>query len=82
MPPSEKSEGLELWNETWKRVDRFLPDLFGEIFPEADQSLVPPPAAVPPLPPTTTRTANPESPSHVDFAAQKSKEDESRLAAG
>lgn len=38
VPPSEKPEGSEIWEETWKRVDRFLPDLFAEIFPEAKES--------------------------------------------
>lgn len=46
--PSEKSKGSEIWEETWKRVDRFLPDLYAEIFPEAAQSPKPPP----PPPPT------------------------------
>ncbi|KAK3318569.1 hypothetical protein B0H66DRAFT_557713 [Apodospora peruviana] len=27
VPPSQKPEREELWNETWKRIDRFLPDL-------------------------------------------------------
>jgi brefeldin A-resistance guanine nucleotide exchange factor 1 len=34
VPPSEKPEHEALWNETWKRLDRFLPHLFAEIFPE------------------------------------------------
>ena len=38
VPPSEKSESSELWEETWKRVDRFLPNLFVEIFPEVKES--------------------------------------------
>lgn len=48
MPPTEKSKGSEMWEETWKRVDRFLPDLYAEIFPEAIQSPKSPP------PPTAT----------------------------
>lgn len=27
VPPSQNPEREELWNETWKRIDRFLPDL-------------------------------------------------------
>lgn len=35
MPPSENANNSEIWDETWKRVDRFLPELHKEIFPEA-----------------------------------------------
>ena len=34
MPPSDNETPSEIWEETWKRVDRFLPDLFREVFPE------------------------------------------------
>jgi len=34
VPPDKNPDKVELWNETWKRLDRFLPDLFGELFPE------------------------------------------------
>ena len=30
-PPEEKPEQEELWNETWKRIDRFLPDLKNDL---------------------------------------------------
>ena len=33
-PPSEKPEQAELWNETWKRLNRFLPNLYKELYPE------------------------------------------------
>lgn len=35
-PPDERSseQQEELWLETWKRLDRFLPQLYGELFPE------------------------------------------------
>lgn len=41
MPPEDTAKGTssEIWEETWKRVDRFLPNLFVEIFPP------PPPTA-------------------------------------
>lgn len=44
VPPDETAKGTssEIWEETWKRVDRFLPNLFAEIFP-------PPPPTAPPL---------------------------------
>jgi brefeldin A-resistance guanine nucleotide exchange factor 1 len=33
-PPDENPEREELWNETWKRINRFQPSLFAELFPE------------------------------------------------
>ena len=44
-PPSDGSPPTELWEETCKRVDRFLPDLIVEIFPQVN---APPPEAKPP----------------------------------
>jgi len=31
VPPSQNPEREELWNETWKRIDRFLPDLRNDL---------------------------------------------------
>ncbi|KAF2491994.1 Sec7-domain-containing protein [Lophium mytilinum] len=42
-PPDQKPEYEELWNETWKRLNRFLPNFFAELFPEEAQK--PPTAA-------------------------------------
>lgn len=36
-PPEEKPEQEELWNETWKRINRFLPGIYDELFPEEVQ---------------------------------------------
>ena len=33
-PPSEGEKPSQIWEETWKRVHRLLPNLFREIFPE------------------------------------------------
>jgi golgi-specific brefeldin A-resistance guanine nucleotide exchange factor 1 len=33
-PPSENPENEKTWTETKKRLDRFLPDLFSDVFPE------------------------------------------------
>jgi brefeldin A-resistance guanine nucleotide exchange factor 1 len=33
-PPDENPEREELWHETWKRINRFQPELFKELFPE------------------------------------------------
>jgi brefeldin A-resistance guanine nucleotide exchange factor 1 len=37
VPPSRDPEKAELWNETWKRIDRFLPELRGELALEEEQ---------------------------------------------
>ncbi|KAI9800297.1 MAG: GDP/GTP exchange factor for ARF [Piccolia ochrophora] len=34
VPPSQDPSHERLWVETWKRLERFLPDLFAELFPE------------------------------------------------
>ncbi|CAD6591546.1 MAG: GDP/GTP exchange factor for ARF [Alectoria sarmentosa] len=36
QPPSDDSSPTELWDETCKRVNRFLPDLIAEIFPQVN----------------------------------------------
>ena len=33
-PPSKGEKPSRIWQETWKRVDRSLPSLFRDIFPE------------------------------------------------
>ncbi|KAL7276188.1 GDP/GTP exchange factor for ARF [Rhizina undulata] len=45
VPPGEDSKHQELWNQTWKRLERFLPDLFGELFPQT--TLEPPKTEAP-----------------------------------
>lgn len=40
QPPVDGHPRTELWDETCKRVDRFLPDLIGDIFPKVN---APPP---------------------------------------
>lgn len=54
VPPedSANSTSSEIWEETWKRVDRFLPNLFVEIFPP------PPPTAVASTPPEQQQQQN------------------------
>lgn len=37
-PPTTDADKTELWDETWKRVDRFLPDLRAEIAPTPEES--------------------------------------------
>jgi brefeldin A-resistance guanine nucleotide exchange factor 1 len=50
VPPNKNPEREELWNETWKRIDRFLPNLRADLAleeepPKAEEA--PPPAAAP-----------------------------------
>ena len=35
VPPAENASHARLWTETWKRLDKFLPGMFEELFPEA-----------------------------------------------
>lgn len=37
IPPDEGAGDKRLWEETWRRLNRFLPNLFGEVFPERAQ---------------------------------------------
>ena len=60
QPPSDGLPPTELWNETCKRVDRFLPSLIVEIFPHVN---APPPQTQPPKPedkPPAEQTAAPD----------------------
>ena len=36
--PTEGEKPSAMWEETWERVDRFLPDLLREVFPETKAS--------------------------------------------
>ena len=37
VPPSENPEHAELWNETWKKLEKFLPGMFAELFPQTQE---------------------------------------------
>jgi brefeldin A-resistance guanine nucleotide exchange factor 1 len=58
VPPSEAPEKARLWDGTWKRLERFLPGMFREIFPEPET----------PKGPLPVRTSN------VGSSARKSDE--------
>ena len=34
VPPEEDPGKKVLWDETWKRLNRFLPEMYREIYPE------------------------------------------------
>jgi brefeldin A-resistance guanine nucleotide exchange factor 1 len=38
IPSSEKGNKSPLWEQTWKRLDRFLPGMYEEIFPVPQQT--------------------------------------------
>jgi brefeldin A-resistance guanine nucleotide exchange factor 1 len=38
LPPTKSPENATIWAETKKRLDRFLPDLFSDVFPEKDET--------------------------------------------
>jgi len=44
-PPVDRQPRTQMWDETIKRVDRFVPELIGEIFPKVKEV---PPAPEPP----------------------------------
>jgi brefeldin A-resistance guanine nucleotide exchange factor 1 len=51
VPPTQDPNHEKLWVETWKRIDRFLPDLKKDLDLEAPKEIHKPLAS--PLPPTT-----------------------------
>lgn len=59
-PPSKGQEPTELWQETCKRVDRFLPNLIREIFPQVNAVEPEPEKEVPPGPAEKERDATAE----------------------
>ena len=38
VPPQQDPRHEKLWFETWTRLDRFLPRLYSEIYPDAPQA--------------------------------------------
>ncbi|QMW45171.1 hypothetical protein G4B11_008591 [Aspergillus flavus] len=66
VPPSQDADKEQIWTETRKRLERFLPDLFKEIFPE-----------MPPAQSTLTPTApSPDLPKDDTPADEQPKEDQ------
>jgi len=51
VPPSQDPTHEKLWTETWKRIDRFLPDLKKDLDLEGPKEAEKPLAS--PLPPAT-----------------------------
>lgn len=63
VPPSQDPSKEKLWSESWKRIDRFLPDLKKELALDAEQEQqVKAAEAVAPAPATATVTADPSAP--------------------
>jgi brefeldin A-resistance guanine nucleotide exchange factor 1 len=72
VPPSQDPSKEPIWTETKKRLERFLPDLFKEIFPE---DLNERPAAV-------SAISSPISPSRDDANATDANVEESQPISG
>ncbi|KXX77119.1 ARF guanine-nucleotide exchange factor 2 [Madurella mycetomatis] len=47
VPPSQNPEREELWNETWRRIDRFLPNLRADLALDEPVKVEDPPAPIP-----------------------------------
>ncbi|KAL2800397.1 hypothetical protein BJX66DRAFT_331975 [Aspergillus keveii] len=60
VPPSQDPSKETTWTETKKRLDRFLPDLFKELFPGTPKDI---PAPSPPTPGSPSVTLPQENPS-------------------
>lgn len=86
VPPSQDPSKEPIWTETKKRLERFLPDLFNEIFPNAsDEKSAPVSVAPSPAPSTPTPPAEPqeqastsaeEQPASSEAAAEAKAEEE------
>ncbi|KAI9886275.1 MAG: hypothetical protein M1823_001947 [Watsoniomyces obsoletus] len=58
VPPEQDPEHQKLWTETWSRLDRFLPGLYEEIYPDENKPAVATAAAAsPPDPPPPSEAA-------------------------
>ncbi|KAK1146081.1 GDP/GTP exchange factor for ARF [Aspergillus melleus] len=57
VPPSQDAAKETIWTETKKRLDRFLPDLFKEIFPDVSNEKPPVSAVTSPDPSSATESA-------------------------
>jgi brefeldin A-resistance guanine nucleotide exchange factor 1 len=80
-PPSEDPSKEKIWVETRKRLERFLPDLFTEIFPnnlETRQPAVPSPitAAPPSAEQAATSPTTPSAPQLESTAAEAATEED------
>ncbi|KAL5051851.1 hypothetical protein BDW71DRAFT_1418 [Aspergillus fruticulosus] len=79
VPPSQDPSTENIWTETKKRLERFLPDLFKEIFPEVPAPKENPPVSAPgsntPPPPSTLPTSEhtPDEKENQALAPETSK---------
>ena len=46
QPPAQGEKPSQMWEMTWKRIDRFLPNLFRDIYPERKPTQPEPSGAV------------------------------------
>lgn len=62
VPPSQDASKESIWIETKKRLERFLPDLFKEIFPDAPKETPPVSKPASPLPTTPAEQPSENTP--------------------
>lgn len=76
VSPDQDPSKEEMWNETRKRLGRFLPELFGEIFPDAGKEAEKsqPPSAVSSPQPDADVESQPEEAAIPSNDAEESKE--------
>lgn len=66
VPPSQDAAKESIWAETKKRLDRFLPDLFKEIFPDISHETPAVSTVTTPDPSSATEAPNDEKPKPED----------------
>lgn len=78
VSPDQDPSKEEMWNETRKRLGRFLPDLFGEIFPDAgkEPEKSQPASAVSSPQPNADVESKPEEAAITSNDAEESKEED------
>ncbi|KAJ3492628.1 hypothetical protein NLG97_g5261 [Lecanicillium saksenae] len=75
LPPTEDPSKKEIWDETWKRVDRFLPDLRAEIAPAPEE-----PEAKPVASPDVAKRASTEEPQEAKSSVETTTSQEAAAA--
>lgn len=77
VPASEDPSKEKIWTETKKRLERFLPDLFKEIFPDAprQETSAPVSEAPSPAPSNHDNTATDEKADVTDSAPDAASHD-------
>lgn len=76
VPPSQDPSKENIWTETKKRLERFLPDLFKEIFPDAPKETPPVSTPASPLPSTPAEPSSENTPGEKENEKENETEPE------